>query len=112
MFADLYDVVSLMFSWRWPTIAGVITAVDVERISHGSNGDSWRLAVAYKFSVGDDRPYTGESFWNPHYCSRRRAIEAKRKMRTRQPVTIRYRKDDPSVNRLDRAVWSRLKASG
>jgi len=111
MFADLYDAVSLIFSSRWPRVDGVITAVDVERISHGKNADSWRLAVAYQFCIGDDGPYTGESFWNPHYGSKRTVIAAIRKMRTRQPVTIRYRKDDPSVNRLDRAVWARLKAS-
>jgi len=61
MFNDLYDVISLAWSWRWPVANGVITAVDVERFRSSNGRYSARLAVAYEFSVGDDGPYTGES---------------------------------------------------
>ena len=105
MFEDLYDGVSVIFSWRWPTVSGVITAIDVERISRSNQGESWRLAVAYEFSLGDDGPYTGESFWNPHYFSRRRVRAGRRKFHRGEVVTVRYRKEYPSVNRLDPQVW-------
>jgi len=108
MFDDLYDVISLMWSWRWPTSEGKITAVDVERIHHSRGGDTMRLAIAYEFSLGDDGPYTGESFWEPSFFAKKRVIAARRKLRTRQPVIVRYRTDDPSVNTLDRNVWRGL----
>jgi len=47
MFGDLYDAMSLLWSWRWPVTEGEVTAV---------GGDTARLAVAYEFSVGDDGP--------------------------------------------------------
>ena len=34
MFHDLYDAISLLFSWRWPIVPGEVSAVDVERIKH------------------------------------------------------------------------------
>ena len=108
MFGDLYDAVSFLFSWRWPRVDGEITAVDVERIRHTRGRDTFRLAVAYEFSLGDDGPYTGESFWAPAFCMNRRVIAARRKRRVRQAVVVRYRRDDPSVNRLDRQVWKGL----
>ncbi len=63
MFNDLYDAISLLWSWRWPVAEGEVTAVDIERMRHDRNSDTARLAVAYEFSVGDDGPYTGECFW-------------------------------------------------
>ena len=32
VFDDLYDVVSFLWSWRWPETPGQVTAVDVEKI--------------------------------------------------------------------------------
>ena len=108
MFDDLYDAISLLGSWRWPEVMGEITAVDVERIKHSDGSVRLRLAVAYKFSLNGDGPYTGESFWNPAFCVNRRVRDARRKIRVRKPVLVRYRSDDPSVNRLDRHEWQSL----
>jgi len=108
MFDDLYNALSLMFSPWWPTVEGEIAAVDVERIRHSRSGDTLRLAVAYKFSLGDDGPYTGESFWRPAFFVNKRVAAARHKLHVRQRVTIRYRSDDPSLNKLDRRVWHRL----
>ena len=52
---DLYDAASLVFSWRWPTTQGEITAVDIERVSQSRQGETWRLAVAFRFSPASRR---------------------------------------------------------
>jgi hypothetical protein len=104
MFGDLYDTLSYLWSWRWPVAQGDVTAVDVERIQRGRD-TTYRLAIAYEFSLGADGPYTGESFWRPAFLARRRVQSKAREFHRRQPVTVRYRPDDPSVNRLDRTVW-------
>ena len=98
----------MAWSWRWPTSQGKITAVDVERIAHSRGGETVRLAIAYKFSLGDDGPYTGESFWRPVLCSKKRIIAARRTIRVGRPIIVRYRSDDPSVNKLDRQAWRDL----
>jgi hypothetical protein len=108
MFEDLYDAASLLFSPWWPMAEGEITAVDVERVRHSRGGDTLRLAVAYKFSVGDDGPYTGESFWRPAFFVNRRVAAARHKLHLSQAVRVHYRPDDPSVNALDRGVWRLL----
>jgi hypothetical protein len=72
MFAELYDALSFLFSWRWPEAVGEVTEVDVECIKHRvSDIETWRLAVAYKFSLGIDGPYAGESFWAPAFFGKR-----------------------------------------
>ncbi len=109
MFDDLYDTLSKAWSWRWPTAEGEVTAVDLERVRHAnSRHDTIRLAIAYKFSLGSDGPYTGESFWQPSFCVKRRVFAARHKVRVRQRVTVRFRRDDPSVNTLDRRQWRGL----
>lgn len=108
MFDDLYDSLSLLWSWRWPEAVGEITAVDVERIRHYRSRDTLRLAIAYKFSLGDDGPYTGEDFWEPSFFVNRRVSAARHKIHIRQQVCVHYRPDDPSVNKLDRRVWQDL----
>jgi hypothetical protein len=108
MFEDLYDAVSLTWSFAWPTAQGEITTVDVERIPHSEGGDTLRLAIAYKFSLGEDGPYTGESFWTSKFLNKKRVIEARHHFHIHQPVTVRYRRDDPSVNTLDRTTWRDL----
>ena len=104
MFGDLYDALSYLWSWQWPVAQGEVTAIDVERIQRGRD-TTFRLAIAYEFSLGTDGPYTGESFWRPAFFAKSRVQSTARKFHRRQPVTVRYRSDDPSVNRLDRSVW-------
>jgi len=108
MFGDLYDAISFLWSWRWPKTTGEITAVDVESMRDSHGHVRLRLAVAYKFSVNDDGPYTGESLWNPAFFVNRRVRTARHNLRIRQPVIVRYRQNDPSINRLDSSEWKRL----
>jgi hypothetical protein len=95
MFSDLRDYVSLWFYWRWPSAEGEITAV---RIQSGR-----QLLLDYRFSVGD-RPYTGEADL-PSWFADREAIDINETFRIGQLVTVRYRRDDPGVNKLDPSVW-------
>jgi Protein of unknown function (DUF3592) len=105
MFEDLLDALSFLGSWRWPEAVGEVTDAITERIGQGSD-ERYRLAVAYKFSVGTDGPYTGESFWQPRFFGKRRVIAARKQFRLHQPIAVRYRPDDPSVNRLDKRTWA------
>jgi hypothetical protein len=102
----LHDAVLFFVSLLWPVTQGEVTAVDVERIEQGF--ERLRLSVAYKFSIGEDGPYTGEFFWMPAFFSHKRVIAARRKIRNRQRVLVRYRTRDPSVNTLDRRTWHNL----
>jgi hypothetical protein len=88
MFNDLYDSISLWFSWRWPRVDGVITAVHNDSQSKNAGP-----MVVYEFSVGDDGPYAGESAWFGNMVYMNELVGRK--------ITVRYREDDPSVNRLD-----------
>lgn len=108
MFEDLYDNVSMLFSRWWPAAPGEITEVLVERIRRGRGRDRLRLAIAYKFFVGSDGPYTGESFWKPLLLTNEMVIGARRKLRACRSVKVRFRRDDPSVNCLDPEVWKEL----
>jgi hypothetical protein len=103
----LYNAISKLFSWRWPTTEGEILQVDVETASR------WRystlqLAVAYKFSVGDDGPYTGEYSWQPGDMANDQVVAAKERLQVGQAVTVCYRPDDPSVSTLDSRAWKDL----
>jgi hypothetical protein len=109
MFEDLYDLISRLWSFRWPCAYGVVTEVFGEHAEHRNGNQSARLAVAYEFSIGDDGPYTGECFWTPAFGSIPRVAKARRKVHNRQRVQVRYRRDDPSVNTLDGAVARLLK---
>lgn len=110
MFNDLYDAVSFLCSWRWPVADGKVTEVISERV--GRKKDQARLAVAYEFSAGSDGPYTGECFWTPAFLQVRRVASARKKIRRSAGVRVRYRPDDPSVNRLDGGVARLLKEAG
>jgi hypothetical protein len=108
MFEDLYDAISFLWSNRWPSVKGEITAVEVERLT-GRRKDRFRLAIAYKFFIGEDGPYTGVSFWDPPRSrAEESATAAKNKFHVGQQMPVRYRADDPSVNTLDRAAWAAL----
>ena len=105
MFSDLYDSISLLFSWRWPKAEGVITAVDLRNSRYTQRETSdLRLVVVYEFSLGDDGPYTGETTW-PQWFSGTDVMEINYKLAIGRKVTVRYRPGDPSVNKLDRSVW-------
>ncbi len=86
---------------------GKVTAVCIERI-RDNRRDHYQLAVAFKFSIGGDGPYTGESFWKPGYLEKRRVIAARKKVRLGQPVPVCYRSDDGSVNMIDRRAWKKI----
>ena len=101
MLADLYDNISLMFSRRWPTTEASITAVDL------SYGRGIRVVVVYEFSLDDDGPYTGQSP-SPWWFGGTDVTYINNKLQVGQTVTVRYRRDRPSVNKIDRSVWSDL----
>jgi hypothetical protein len=98
MFDVIFDQLSYLGSWRWPVAEGEITDVLLDR-----DEDDWRVSITYKFSVGEDGPYTGESFWKPTFSwnAAKQLRSARRILRTGRAVQVRYREDDPSVNRLD-----------
>ncbi len=105
MFEDMRDLLSFLWSWHWPAATGQVTAVDVERIKHPGGNDTIRLAIAYKFSIGNDGPYTGEGFWRPSFSALRRITSAKHQLHVGRPLSVRYCPDDPSVNKLDSDIW-------
>jgi hypothetical protein len=99
MFSDLQNYISLLFYWWWPKAEGEITAV---RILSG-NG---KLPLEYRFSLGDGY-YTGETGC-PSRLTGAGAIDINETLCIGKLVTVRYRRDDPSVNKLDRGVWQNL----
>jgi hypothetical protein len=111
MFQDLYDAISRLWSFTWPCADGRVTEVLGEHIQFRSSQKRARLAVAYEFSVGDDGPYTGESFWTPVFFSVARVAKARRRVHAHQKVRVRYRRDDPSVNAVDGGVRAILRRS-
>ncbi|HWX56024.1 MAG TPA: DUF3592 domain-containing protein [Verrucomicrobiae bacterium] len=112
MFGYLYNALSFLLSRWWPVADGQITAVDIERT--GDRDQYVRLSVAYKFSIGDDGPYTGENSWIPmmawNQVSAMRKV--RRRLHLRQRVKVRYRRNDPSVNTLDGGVGKLLRPEG
>ena len=66
VFEEPYESLAKLFTWRWPEV-GEISALDVERVRRRGGRGTLRLAVAYRFSIGVDGPYTGASFWKPWY---------------------------------------------
>jgi hypothetical protein len=104
MLENLYDYFSLIFPWRWPKVNGELTAVHIRYMELSNNdANSLRVILEYKFSLGEDGPYTGETSWSPLFALD--VTEFQEKMKVGQAVTVRYRKDDPSVNKLDRSVF-------
>ena len=104
MFSALYDYISLLFSWRWPRAEGEVTAVDARPEQNARGGQHLRLVVVYKFSIGKDGPYTGETAW-PSLYQDVNLTDVNEKLRVGQAVPVRYRPDDPSINRVDRSFW-------
>ena len=98
MLSDLYNYVSLLFSWRWPKAEGTITSAQIQRVRE------LRVVIEYKFNLGADGPYTGES--SQRFLSMELdCVDITERFRPGAPVTIRYRPDDPSVSTLDRDCW-------
>lgn len=92
MLRDLYDSISSAFSWRWPTVDEEVTAVHFRTVPIERRGrGNLRLVVEYKFSLGDDGPYTGESSWYPRF-DRADLTDIEGKLRIGQPVAVRYRR--------------------
>ena len=97
----MFEFLARLGSRNWPVTQGEVTEAEVEEVQSG-NPSELRLAIAYKFSIGADGPYTGEGFWQPQWSHR--ALEkleaAERFLHPGHPVQVRYKPDDPSVNEL------------
>jgi hypothetical protein len=106
MFDALYDALSMIFSSSWPMADGVVTAANVRRDNSGDG--EFVLEVAYKFSLVDDGPYVGLSAWCGALSDEQRARDAMRAFHVGQTVLIRYRRSDPSVNKMDSSAWQGL----
>jgi hypothetical protein len=105
MFEGLLDFLSSLWSGSWPEAIGEITDVGTARV-RTRYGYFLQLIVSYKFSIGDDGPYTGEDYWQAYpFGSNRQVIRARQRFRTGDLVVVRYRKADPSTNKIDRSVW-------
>ena len=62
MFEELYDSLSGLMSWTWPTVEGEVTASNVRHVFSGE-GTTFGLEIAYKFLVGEGGPYVGLFTW-------------------------------------------------
>jgi hypothetical protein len=71
-------------------------------------GGSGRLLLEYRFSLGDGS-YIGEAGC-PFWAVGTAAINIHERFPLGRAVTVRYRRDNPSVNKLDRSVWQDLEA--
>jgi len=102
MFGELRNALSCLWSWRWPEATGEVTSVILDTVPD-LDGEYLRLAVAFKFFVGEDGPYTGHSFWTP--VSRDRALAARERFHVHDEIAVRYRPNDPSENKIAPSVW-------
>jgi len=102
MFDELRNALSYLWSWRQPEATGEVTSVTVDTVPD-LDGEYLRLAVAFKFFVGEDGPYTGQSFWTP--VSRDRALAARERFHVHDEIAVRYRPNDPSENKIAPSVW-------
>jgi hypothetical protein len=68
MFNDLYDAISLVWSWRRPVAEGEVTAVDIERMRQDRNSDTARLAVAYEFQLATTDHIQANASGCPHFA--------------------------------------------
>ena len=94
-----------MLARRWPTAEGCITAVSAYPYEHGV-----QFAITYQFSVAEDGPYTGVCH-SPTWFPGEDIRDVNTKFQVGQVVKIRFRPDDPSVNKLDASTWEELKTS-
>ncbi len=99
MFQDIYNSLSKLFSRCWPTADGEVTGVTVDSC-FGSDYEA-RLVVTYKFSVSGE-PYTGEassSMFNGVPIAD--AIDGLHGIREGDFIAVRYRPNDPTVNKAN-----------
>jgi hypothetical protein len=101
MFELLSDYASFLLSWRWPKTDGTITGIDIL--------DGRQLAVVYEFSLSGEGPYAGRSAM-PAWFSGPDLTSINESLRVGQEVAVRYRRSNPSLNRLDWSVWQNLQA--
>ena len=106
MVEDFRDSVSLLLSRNWPTADGQITGVSAYPYDRGGI----QFALTYTFFVSDDGPYSGESH-SPGWFPGEKVVEINDKFRVGQKVTVRYRPDNPTINKLDRSTWDDLTGS-
>lgn len=99
MFRDLYNSASMVLSWRWPRAEGVVTTVRVAPYRSGL-----KIVLEYKFSVDEQGPYAGESE-APSWFGGTEMLNVNKAFQIGQSVTIRYRRDDPSINTIDWSWW-------
>ena len=108
MVRDPYDYFSLMLSWRWPKAEGEITAVQLRTVPYSDRGGNrLGLVVEYKFSVGDDGPYSAETCWSPWF-GHTEVTDINNRLRAGQSVTVRYPPDDPSASSWSAAYGNSL----
>ena len=82
----------------WPIAQGQITGWN--RIQRDKENF---VIVSYKFSVGDDGPYTGQESWQPSMKFRGQdlADNAERLLFDGRSIDVRYKPSDPSENTVD-----------
>jgi hypothetical protein len=89
MFEDLRDYLSTLCFWRLPTTEATITGIETDQVRGN-------VLIYYRFSVGDDGPYTGV------HIAEGLPLPGVKYLNVGQTITVRYRQDDPSVNMPDR----------
>lgn len=89
MFEDLRDAFSKLFFWRLPATEAKVTAVRIDPATG-------RVVIHYQFWLGDDGPYTGVGFAESDLPLATKNVDVG------AIVSVRYRREDPSINELDR----------
>src|SRR5579871_2111985 len=89
MFQDLRDSLSKLCFWRLPTAEATVTRMEVDQASG-------QILIHYRFFVGDDGPFTGM------HMAEGMPLLGVKELNVGQAITVRYRRDNPSVNMPDR----------
>lgn len=71
---------------------------------HDRNSTQPDSQLLTSFQLATTDPYTGECVWVPAFCSVGRIASARWKLHIRDPLRVRYRPGDRSVNTLDGGV--------
>lgn len=106
MIDDLRDAIYRLWSWRWPIAQGEATSVEFEQIPGINSADQVTLEVTYRFSLNNDGPYTGIRTWTSTHYRISDLLAARHRFHEGDAVKVRYRADDPSVNKLLVDSWS------
>lgn len=73
-------------------------------------GKGLHVRIAYEFSVGTDGPYTGESCC-PTSFGGTDVMDVNGKFNIGGSIAVRYKRTDPSVNKVDPSYWKDLEHS-